>query len=112
MEKYLDAEKTRNIAASKVFERLLHRAFGPCEVVVAHHITFVLDNEEPNEIPSADTLLFDPAIMGKVFGEKAQTIMLMLARREPQYRERTLADFLDALDAQPQPTLETAHAHA
>jgi hypothetical protein len=96
---FLTTENQRNHDAHRVFERFLHRAIGPCEVLVAHHIVFAVNNGEPNEIPSADTLWFDPVLMGSVFGEeKAKTIMLTLAQRTPELRDKVLEDFLDALD--------------
>lgn len=96
---FLTSENQRNHDAHRTFERFLHRAVGQCEVLVAHHIVFALPGQEPNEIPSADTLWFDPVLMGRVFGEQtAKTIMLTLAHRTPELRDKVLADFLDALD--------------
>ena len=66
---------------------------------MAHHIVYLVDGEEPNEVPSADTLCFSPELMGAVFGEtKGKQIMLTLAHRTPELRDKVLADFLDALD--------------
>lgn len=97
---FLSSENLRNEQGSKTFDRFLRRAVGPdLEVLCAHHIIYVVDGEEPNEIPSADTLLFSPELMGAVFGkDRAIPIMLTLAHRTPELRERVLADFLDELD--------------
>lgn len=95
---YLKLEQARNLAATRIFHRFLHRAVGQCEILVAHHIVFELPGGEPNEIPSADTLLFNPLLMGRVFGQEAPMIMSVLAHREPEIREQVLKDYLDALD--------------
>lgn len=99
MRDFLISENQRNHDGHRTFERFLYRAVGKCEVLVAHHIVFLIEGQEPNEIPSADTLWFDSTLMGKVFGEeKAKSIMLTLAHRTPELRDKVAADFLDALD--------------
>lgn len=98
---YLTWEDKRNSEGHKVFKRFFERAVGvPVDVVVGHHIIFIKggDDAEPNEVPSADTVLFDHDLMGAVFGDKALPIMLTLAKRTPELRERVLNDQLDALD--------------
>lgn len=95
---YLAAENQRNHDGQKTFKRFLARAIGACDVIVAHHIVYLVDGEDPDEIPSADTLLFSHELMGAVFGDKAHIIMQTLAGRTPELREKVLADFLDALD--------------
>lgn len=99
MKDFLMTENKRNHDAHRIFERFLHRAIGECEVLVGHHIIFLQEGQEPNEIPSADCLCFSPELMGAVFGpERAKQIMLTLAHRVSEERDRVLADFLDALD--------------
>lgn len=97
---FLVFENQRNHDGHKTFERFLRKALGKeVEVLVAHHIVYLVEGEEPNEIPSADTLCFSPELMGAVFGErKAGQIMLTLAHRTPELRDKVLADFLDAQD--------------
>lgn len=96
---FLVSENNRNEEGSAVFKRFLQRAVGPnIEILCAHHIIYLVEGEEPNEIPSADCLLFSPELMGAVFGDKAMSIMLTLAHRTPDLREKVLADFLDELD--------------
>lgn len=97
---FLMVENKRNHDAHATFERFLHRAVGPCQVLIAHHIVYIPEGTDiPTEIPSADTLCFNPDLMNTVFGEeKAGGIMLTLARRTPDLRDKVLADFLDALD--------------
>jgi hypothetical protein len=98
---FLVSENQRNHDGHKTFERFIRKALkrDDVEVLVAHHIVYLVPDEEPNEIPSADTLCFSPELMGAVFGEKrAGQIMLTLSHRTPELRDKVLADFLDALD--------------
>lgn len=99
---FLQSEDSRNVSGHKFFEQFLRRAVGPnVQVLVAHHIVFIDEDGVPNEIPSADTLLFNPELMGKVFGDvQAKVIMLTLAARAPNLRDRVMGDFLDMLDIQ------------
>lgn len=86
---WLAWENERNVQHGPVFIELIQRAFEVDEVVmVGHHFVFEpkaamqhLDLTKLNEIPSADTLLFDHEIMTEVFGpDKAVAIMVALAR--------------------------------
>ncbi len=96
---WLQTENDRNVRHGQVFIDLLHRAFGPEEVImVGHHFVFepkdsmqALDLANLNEIPSADTLIFDHDIMGAVFGERAIPIMGQLAAVPAERREEILA---------------------
>lgn len=98
MKDYLADETLRNHRNHKIFERLLKRAIGKCDVLVAHHLTFTTDGDEPNEIPSADTLIFDVELMGKVFGDRAYNIMQSLSVRKVDSRDAFLEHYLDGLD--------------
>lgn len=104
---WLQAENDRNTHHGQVFIDLIKRAFGEREVVmVGHHFVFepqeamaALDLTQLNEIPSADTMIFDHDIMGAVFGaERAQTIMLECARTRCDERDAVVARELKALD--------------
>lgn len=99
--KYFGAEKRRNTANAATFERLVRRAFGPGVVIlVGHHVVYefdgVLDTED--EIPSADTVLFDHAIMGEVFGDEAISLMQRIVALKPGEREKAVDEALDALE--------------
>lgn len=84
---YLQVENDRNTRRGALFIDLIKAAFGVDEVVmVGHHFVFepttamqALDLAKLNEIPSADTLMFDHDIMGDVFGNMAEFLMRQLA---------------------------------
>lgn len=85
---YLQAENDRNTHRGGLFIDLIKAAFGVNEVVmVGHHFVFEptesmqkLDLTKLNEIPSADTMMFDHDIMLAVFGPIAREIMPALAK--------------------------------
>lgn len=106
---WLQAENDRNTHHGQVFIDLIKRAFGVDEVVmVGHHFVFepqksmqALDLTKLNEIPSADTMIFDHDIMGAVFGERAQAIMTECACTPAESRDEIVRRELDKLEAQP-----------
>lgn len=92
MKDYLMAENNRNHKNHRLYERLMRLAVGDdARVLVAHHLTFDVakgGEEEPNEIPSADTLMFCHELMTRVFGPSAMAIMAQLAVRPVEGGER------------------------
>jgi hypothetical protein len=75
---YLSFENKRNKRFHKLYSAILHEAFGNCSVI-GHHVCFTDDNGDLNEIPSADTLIFDHNVMVRVFGVTAMAVMSQLA---------------------------------
>lgn len=87
---YLGEENQRNKRHADLFQKLLQLAFGAnVDVLVGHHLTFEVhgDISTENEVPAADTLLFDHDIMGKVFGSDAVPLMQRLAATRCEQRE-------------------------
>ena len=107
MKYYLGYENDRNARGHKLYEKLLKIAFGAeNEVISGHHFMLAPDgdiNKGVNEIPSADTILFDHDIMSKVFGDKAVHIMSKLAMRPVEARDEFLKVLLDVLPDPVQP---------
>lgn len=100
---YLQAENDRNTHHGSLFIDIIKRAFGVDEVVmVGHHFVFepqtamtALDLTQLNEIPSADTIIFDHDIMGSVFGARDSIrIMQDLASLPVALRDARLRDYL------------------
>lgn len=93
---YLVSEDDRNRANHKLYERLIRLATGPdTGVLVVHHITFTLaDDSEPNEIPSADCLLFDHDFMSLAFGIRMYMVMSQLAILPLTTRDKVLEEFV------------------
>lgn len=104
---YLGYENQRNKTHAALYTRLIQRAFGNnagnagnCAVLIGHHLTFELDGDlsTENEIPSADTLIFDHSIMQAVFGADAVRIMQALASVPAEDRDDMLKHYLNVHD--------------
>lgn len=70
---YLVWEKQRNVKpeTKQLFTDILQEAFGKQDdVVIAHHLTFVGTDGDADEIPSADTMIFDHFIAKRIWGEE------------------------------------------
>jgi hypothetical protein len=93
---FLSTEGKRNRANADLYLDMLRIAYPgeKLDVIVGHHICFEFDGDisTENEIPAADTLLFDHEIMGRIFGkDKARSLMHALvdlpdAKREDYLR--------------------------
>lgn len=98
--KYLVEEDTRNRKHHHVYERFLRLAVGQgAHILVAHHLTFELpvadgDDGEPNEIPSADTMMFCHVLMDKAFGVRSHDYMLSLAAVPVEVRDGLFEDMV------------------
>jgi hypothetical protein len=96
---WLQSENDRNTHHGQLFVDLLKVAFGADEVVmVGHHFVFepqgamaALDLTKLNEIPSADTIIFDHDIMGAVFGPLALQVIRYLSQFPVSQGARDLA---------------------
>lgn len=97
---YLSYEQNRNKANAATYERILRIAFPGKElsVLVGHHIGFEFDRDlsTENEIPSADSLMFDHDIMRAVFGADCITVMIQLAAESCETRDVVLRKCLDS----------------
>lgn len=96
MKDWLSYEQSRNKQHAALYSSILkHAGVGADAVLVGHHIGFEtggnIDTE--NEIPSADTLIFDHQIMGAVFGTRAVAIMAELATLPCDKRDARLQEF-------------------
>jgi hypothetical protein len=101
---YLTTERVRNTHPENaaLYTKLIKRAFGDnIDVIVGHHIGFQVHEhiETENEIPSADTLLFDHDIMFAAFGvDRALRLMSAMIRVPCDQREVMVANALDGLE--------------
>jgi hypothetical protein len=89
---FLSTEGKRNRANADLYLSILQIAYPGevLDVIVGHHICFEFDKDiaTENEIPAADTLLFDHEIMGRVFGkDKALAHMVHMVKLDAGQRE-------------------------
>lgn len=104
MKDWLTTEIERNKRNGEMFTGLLRKAFSDkkdLEVIIAHHLTIEYEGKlaTVDEIPSADTMLFDHDIMKAVFGVKYRHVMSQLAVMpvDGGARDELLKYFLEAL---------------
>lgn len=93
MKDYLTFENARNKRNAATYVAMMKLAFGEdCEILIGHHLTFEqggkLDTE--NEVPSADTLLFDHDVMKAVFSHRYLEVMKELASVPAESRDEVL----------------------
>lgn len=96
---YLGYENDRNKKNASLYTAILQKAWGTeTDVLIGHHLCTEQnkDLKTENEIPSADTLIFDHQVMGKVFGGKSVAIMMSLAARPAETRDGLLSDYFFA----------------
>lgn len=102
MKEYLSFEAGRNRTHAAMYERLVKAAYGGARVatMTGHHVAFELDGNiaTENEIPSADTLLFDHTIMRATFGAQAIFVMQRLAEEPAERRDALLQEILQDHD--------------
>jgi hypothetical protein len=97
---YLREEGQRNRRNAALYDRIVRLVFGADNAVITgHHINFQLggDIETENEIPAADTLLFDHDVMTELLGADATEVMQTLAGIRPEFREEYLDSYLDMM---------------
>lgn len=98
MKDWLSSENARNRAHAQLYTDIMHRAFGAdASILIGHHLTFEEggDLTTENEIPSADTMMFDHDIMGRVFGAEARLIMAKLSQTPVAGRDAVLQSAWD-----------------
>lgn len=99
---FLGFEDARNRKHAKLYAEIMRRALGGgnTAVLIGHHLGFEFDQdiETENEIPSADTLLFNHYLMSKVFGDRAVDVMMHLARTPTESRDEVLSDYVACVD--------------
>lgn len=91
-------ENDRNALAAGLFKSIIREACGVTDVIVAHHLVYV--NEEKRdgfnyeiveEIPSADTLIFDHDIAKRIWGDEWRAALTRLALEPAETRDVLLA---------------------
>jgi hypothetical protein len=77
---------------------MIREAYGAGDVIIAHHLTYVAHEmrdgfsyEIVEEIPSADTLIFDHEAAQKIWGEDWSNVLTELALTPVPQRDERLA---------------------
>jgi len=109
MKDYLEFESARNKSNASLYVSIMKHAFGDrADILIGHHLCFEISGDlaTENEIPSADTMMFDHNVMTSVFGDRAISIMQHLAAIPAESRDRVLEAYFDCLKAEMPTCLE------
>lgn len=100
IKEFIGCEISRNKNNAALYTAVMHKALGTEIILIGHHLCFELGNDinTENEIPSADTLMFDHDIMSSVFGDKAVSIMQHLAATPTDSRDAVLQAYWDMVN--------------
>lgn len=97
---WLGFEQARNRKNAEVYTAILRAAIAKLaqhspdgiQVIMGHHLTFMVgtDLETEDEVPAADSMLFDHTLMTAAFGSKAYEVMGKLALLPCEERDQYL----------------------
>lgn len=81
-------ENDRNGENSDLYKAIIREAFGVKDVICGHHLVYEVEDKRADgftyqiieEIPSADTLIFDHAVAKKIWGDAWLTNLTLLAQ--------------------------------
>lgn len=96
-------ENTRNAISADLFKRVIREVYGVTDVIIAHHLVYVVEEAHADgfkyqiveEIPSADTLIFDHGVARKLFGEGWAAALTRLALEPVETRDALYGQLLD-----------------
>ena len=101
---WLATETERNKKYAPLYTAIIKKAYGCNEaVLIGHHLCFEHDNDisTEDEIPSADSLIFDHDIMRTVFGDNAASVISTLALSPVSVRDDMLLSAWNTLVGEP-----------
>ena len=93
-------ENDRNGEAADLFKAIIREVFCVTDVIIAHHLTYVKVDHRPDgfeyqiveEIPAADTLIFDHEVARKLWGDaRYKDVLTQLACEPCETRDQLLA---------------------
>lgn len=95
-------ENDRNAENSELYKTIIREAFNVKDVIVAHHLVYVTSEKRDGfeyqiveEIPSADSLIFDHAIAKKIWGPDFLPTLVKLATEPAETRDALLKRLYD-----------------
>jgi hypothetical protein len=94
-------ENDRNGENADLFKAIIREAFGVTDVICGHHLVYQVEDKRDDgftytfveEVPSADTLIFDTRVAEKLFGDQWKSILTILAVTPIEERDALLAGF-------------------
>ena len=96
-------ENDRNAENSALYKAIIREAYGVQDVIIAHHLVYVkvemrdgFEYQIVEEVPSADTLIFDHDVAAKIWGPGFGKILVKLALEPIATRDALLAKLYGA----------------
>lgn len=91
-------ENDRNAEHAELFKDIIREAYGVKDVIIAHHLVYVATEKRDGfeyqiveEIPSADSLMFNHEIAHRIWGTQWKEILTMLVLEPVESRDRLLS---------------------
>lgn len=93
-------ENHRNGDHSAIFKAMIREAYGVTDVICGHHLVYQVEEKRADgftytfveEIPSADTLIFDHDVASKIWGPNFLDVLVKLACEPIATRDKLLGE--------------------
>ena len=114
-------ENDRNAEHAALYKAIVREVYNVKDVIVGHHIVYQLEEKGTDgftytfteEVPSADTLLFDHEAAKKIWGDKWQDMLVKLALTPAAGREAVFEEAYYSRPGKPgRPTEDSREAAA
>jgi hypothetical protein len=94
-------ENDRNGENADLYKAIIREAYGVTDVICGHHLVYQVEDKRADgftytfveEVPSADTLIFDTDVAQKLWGDKWKSVLTILAVTPIAERDALLHDF-------------------
>jgi uncharacterized membrane protein len=94
-------ENDRNGENSDLYKAIIREAYGVTDVICGHHLVYQVEDKRADgftytfveEVPSADTLIFDHEVAKKLWGDHWESVLTQLALTPIAARDAKLAEF-------------------
>lgn len=95
-------ENDRNAENAELYKAIIKECFNVTDVIVAHHMVYVTSEKRDNfvytiveEIPAADTLIFDHDVAKRIWGLNFKKQLTELACEPAETRDALLQKLYD-----------------
>jgi hypothetical protein len=94
-------ENDRNAEHADLYKAIIREAYGVTDVICGHHLVYQIEDKRADgftytfveEVPSADTLIFDTDVAQRLWGDKWKSVLSILAVTPIAERDALLHDF-------------------
>lgn len=91
-------ENDRNAENNALYKAIIREAYGVTDVICGHHLVYQVEDKRADgftytfveEVPSADTLIFDHEVARKIWGDDFRAKLVQLALEPIATRDQLL----------------------